>query len=463
MLEQYRKGSLPSTELLAADDHLAACARCREVASRAEAVKKSFAALGAELRARAPEEMEHLSYELLTAFIRGGLDEVERETVESHLAFCVECDDDVRDLSAFAAEVSDRRGRPAREPAAPTLWDRLAAFWLPLWNRPALRVGFSTALVITFVGALLWGLFTGPNPRPQDEVARTSPPSPVDTRPAKPDPSPAPSASPPEPRNANVSRPPSSPTPTRPDAPHPTGSVPTTTASPSPAATLAAALDDRRGRVTLDRQGRIEGLPALPPDLRRAVVAALQTRRVQTPAPIRELVGNAGTLLSGAAEGDSFAVSAPVGTVVRSTRPTLTWQALGGASSYSVTIFDADFNAVAASPPLTATSWPLPQPLRRGGVYRWQVTARTAGAEVLAPSPAEPEARFKVLDENSLGALSRAEPACLESHLACGVLYSRMGLMDEAEREFKSLADANPRSALARALLRDVRRLRLPR
>lgn len=131
--------------------------------------------------------------------------------------------------------------------------------------------------------------------------------------------------------------------------------------------------------------------------------------------------------------------------------------------SYSVTLFDADFNSVAASPPLTVTSRSVPQPLRRGGVYRWQVTARTAGAEVIAPSATAPEARFKVLDENSSGELARAEPACLQSHLACGVLYSRMGLMDEAEREFKSLADANPRSALARALLRDVRQSRRPR
>jgi hypothetical protein len=464
LLEQYRKGSLPSAELLAADDHLAACAHCRELASRADAVKKNFRALAAELHALEPEGAEHLSYERLAALVRREMDEVEREIVESHLAICGECAGDVRDLSAFASRHPGRREPKAERPAPFSLWEKLAAFWLPLRGRPDLRLGFSTVLVLVFLGTFLWWLFAASNPRPWNEAARNQTRSPDAAPSAQPERPQPPAPSPPEASGLEASRPAAVPPPLRPvesEASRPGGSTPL--AGPSPAPEIVAALDDGQGRVTLDRHGRIKGLPSLPPDLRQAVGTALQTRQVPTPAAIRELAGVAGTLLGGAEQGGAFAVSAPAGTVVRSTRPTLAWQPLGGASSYKVTVFDADFNVVADSPPLTATSWMVPQPLRRGVVYSWQVTARKDGAEVVAPSPAAPEVRFKVLDENSLKKLSPAERACHQSQLACGVLYSRVGLLDEAEREFKSLADANPRSTLARALLRDVRKARRPR
>jgi hypothetical protein len=333
-----------------------------------------------------------------------------------------------------------------------------------LGGRPDLRFGFSTALVLVLLTAFLWWLFAASNQRPGDEVARNETRPPGSAPSAQPGRTPPPTTSTPEERGPEASSPPAAATPPRPaesEAPRPAGSQ--SPASPSPAPEIVAALDDGQGRVTLDHRGRIEGLPLLPPDLRRAVGAALQTTRVQTPAAIRELVGTTGTMLGAAEQGGTFAVSAPVGTVVRSNRPTLAWQPLGGAAGYKVTVFDADFNVVADSPMLTATSWTVPQPLGRGVVYRWQVTARKNGAEVVAPSPTEPEARFKVLDENSLKELSSAEPACRQSRLACGVLYSRAGLLDEAEREFRSLAAANPRSTLARALLRDVRKARRPR
>jgi hypothetical protein len=212
--------------------------------------------------------------------------------------------------------------------------------------------------------------------------------------------------------------------------------------------------------VTIDRDGDVAGLPSLAPGLRRAVGLALLTRRAPTPTLLRDLNGPAGTLLGGEEAEDTFAVNAPVGTVVRSTRPTFDWNPLGGASSYIVTVLDADFNPVATSPALTSTSWTVPESLRRGVIYRWQVTALKNGGKVISPSARAPEARFKVLDDVATSELERAEQTCHGSHLACGVLYSRAGLLDDAEREFKALLDANPRSALAKELLRSVRKPR---
>lgn len=457
---------MPAGELLAADDHLASCADCRALAWGGEAIQQTFASLDADLRALDFEEDEHLSYERIAAFVRRELDEVERETVESHLTLCDDCAGDVRDLSAFATQVqAPREPRPA-PPVRPALGERLAAFWLTLRRAPALRFGLAAAVILVFVGAGLWWLLVPSDSRRGKDVAQTLPAT-RDAARATPPPGETHSPNPPESRGGDAAAPHASPTasptgvsgapppavsPSRPNAPRPSSGAP-----------IVAALEDHRGRVTLDGDGRIDGLPALPPDLRGATVAALRTRRVQIPAAVLELGGTAGTLLSRTESSDTFNVASPVATAVSSTRPTLNWQPLSGASSYKVTVFDADFNTVAVSPPLNATSWVVPQPLRRGGVYRWQVSALKGGEEVIAPAPTAPEARFTVLDESALKELAHAEQVCRESHLACGVLYSRVGLLEEAEREFKSLADANPHSALARALLRAVRKTRRPK
>jgi hypothetical protein len=188
----------------------------------------------------------------------------------------------------------------------------------------------------------------------------------------------------------------------------------------------------------------------------------LSTGRAQTPAFIEELVGRPGALLSGTSQSESFKPSSPVGTVVRHDRPTLEWQPLSGADSYTVTVSDSDLNALLTSPPLTDTRWTVPRPLGRGGVYTWQVTALRDGEEVVAPAPPAPEARFKVLGQAELKELLAAERAGSSSHLLRGVLYARAGLLDEAEREFRTLLRNNPRSPVARKLLRNLRQLRQP-
>jgi len=44
------------------------------------------------------------------------------------------------------------------------------------------------------------------------------------------------------------------------------------------------------------------------------------------------------------------------------------------------------------------------------------------------------------------------------SHLFLGLLYGREGLLHDAEREFRSLAEQNPDSPVARRLLASVSR-----
>jgi hypothetical protein len=223
---------------------------------------------------------------------------------------------------------------------------------------------------------------------------------------------------------------------------------------------IVAALNDAGGYVMLDRRGRIAGLTAVTPASEQALRTALSTGRAPTPGSIGELVGRPGALLGGASQSTPFRLTSPVGTFVRMDRPTLEWQPLGGADSYTVTVSDSDLNAVATSPPLKDTRWTLPRPLARGGTYVWQVTAMRAGEAVTAPAPPAPEARFRVLSQAGLDELSAAERAEPSSHLLRGVLYARAGLLDEADHEFQALQQKNPHSPVAQRLLRNLRRLR---
>ncbi len=223
---------------------------------------------------------------------------------------------------------------------------------------------------------------------------------------------------------------------------------------------IFVATTDGGGQVTLDVQGNIKGLETLPQSTQRAVHAALTTRRVETPSALKELAGKSGTLMGGGVEGVAFPLMSPVGTIVRTDRPTLHWRPLNGATSYTVTIFDPSFKVVATSQPSQANTWTVSRNLERGRVYSWQVAAVKDGKEVLSPTAPAPEARFKVLDREKAAELERLEKTHTNSHLALGVLYAHAGLLNEAEREFSSLLKENPQSPAAQELLRIVRAAR---
>ena len=173
-----------------------------------------------------------------------------------------------------------------------------------------------------------------------------------------------------------------------------------------------------------------------------------------------ELAKEAEVLMGPSSSGVAFALFNPVGTVIRTARPTFRWQALEGATSYSVTVFDADYNEIARSPVLTAPIWTMPEALERGRVYLWKVTATRDGKEIKSPVAPAPEARFRVLEKNKLDEISSARKDYPNSHLLTGLLYAQAGLLDEAEREFQILARRNPKSPIAQKLLRAIKNIK---
>lgn len=429
----YLERALPPAELLAADDHLAACETCRSsLRERATSDRPLAAALGSFLAPERPAA--HLTYEQLAAYVDHETDAAEREAIEGHLGVCSLCKEEARDLFAF----KDSMAAPPAQAAEP---ERARWSLAALWHRNALRLSGAAAVLVLAAGITLWLVL---KPADSGEIAGVKP-------------TPTPTASPVEP--------PATPTPspqeTIADLPPPTppvkmGQPP---APPVRPAVTVVALNDGAARVAIDDRGRVQGLDLLSAEDRQAVRDALLSGRIERPDALAGLEAKTGTLM-GAPGAPSFNLKSPLGTVVRTDAPTFRWQPLEGALSYTVNVYDTDFNKVATAQALAGTEWtPAGQGLARGRLYTWQVTAVKDGQEITSPAPPAPEAKFRILGQAQHSRLERAERLHPDSHLTLGVLYAQAGLLDEAEKEFQALVEANPESARARELLKNVRAL----
>lgn len=453
--ERHRLGLLMPAELLAAQAHAAVCEECRARLADAVMLDAAFAKVHEEFSVRG-EDPEHLPYEQLAAFVDGSLDDVTREMAESHLAVCAGCAgdaDDLRQYQAIAAETpAALTPSGVGEPVKPYVawWRRLSTFDF------SFGALVPAAAAATLIVAALFGLWVAS----RRSVAPDSGPV-ARTKPAE-----SPAAAPtPESSARQIERPVElAALPTPPPSPPPTQLSKATTAAPETRASHVA-LDDGGRQVVFDARGGLRGLETLSPAARGAVRRSLETNRVETPRVLDGLAGGESGVLMGAeptAGGQTsvpFALVGPLGRVVREDRPVLRWQPLAGAVSYTASVVNSNFQVVAESGPTHATEWTPAAPLGRGQTYYWQVTATLAdGGEVISPRMPAPRARFRVLEESAAEELRRLEESAPESHLARGVLYARAGLVEEAEAEFRKLVALNPRSSVARKLLRSVRR-----
>lgn len=440
-IEYYQQRSLAPLELLSVDDHLVACKACRQKLCDEVQPQPIIASLRASLT-EAGDTTEHLSYKELAAFVDDELNGTDRPIVLEHLDACAQCRAEMQDLATFKITLVPLSDDEPARPATITLRARVANFFHSLTSLSALRLSSAVAVLLLIIaGVIIWlalrqartsQVAVNEHPQVTNVVARPTP----DTTPS-----------------SNLQQ-----TTTNGSAPEPQP-TPAKIATPTPSAEVVVALNDGGKRITLDEKGQLAGMESLSTAEQSAIKSALKTQRVETERAFAGLTGYNGGLMGGPSEGVTFALHTPVGTVVRTDRPLFSWQALTGAKSYVVTVYDADYNKVLTSPPLSVTRWTAPQALRRGSRYWWQVTAMTSDREIVSPAPPVPEARFIVLTETQAHELNRAEQAARNSHLARGVLYVRMGLLDEAEREFQALKAENPRSPVARKLLLNVRRL----
>ena len=361
------------------------------------AIASSAEAANASSRfARAVVAPDHLTYGQLEGYLDGRLSAIERATVDSHIESCDECRGDLGGLSAAT--------KP--EPARSSVFDWLFARPVPVFASLFLVAG---ATVVVWMFSDLTEL-----PLPAEMVAV-----------------------PESPRVEN------SPLIDEATAPEQT-----------PTAVLATAITDGGETVGIGQDGELAGYNSVPASFRSLMKNTLSAGKLSVP-DLSDLKGASGALMGDEAP-TVFHVRSPIGKVLRTSSATFSWDALAGAESYVVEVFDKDFKKVASSGELKSTTWKTDLP--RGRTYIWQVTATKEGEVFKSPQRPAPEARFRIIDAktaNDLAAVSRSNP---RAHFLLGVAYASAGLIDDARRELELAVKENPRADLPRQLLRQLPR-----
>lgn len=429
---RYRQRTLSPADLIAACDHLAACATCRAGVSDAEHLQSAFDALGPSLHQSAASESTHLTVESLAAYAAGHLAGADLDVVSSHLEICAECDANAVGLNgAEPAAERSVKVQPRPKPSLPMRpWAKLATRWRQQPIGVLVTALAVVALVALCVSVLMLRaenqrLWAGVSSlEHQNGELRTQLSALGDLQ-------------------AEVAKLRKS-------------------ESSGSEIEFVVALNDAGEVVGLDKQGNLAGLRGLSPAQKTLIKTALTSGRLKTPRWFADIAGSDAALMGGG-DRESFRLTSPVGTATRTNRPAFRWTPLAGATSYKVTVSDSNFKSVAVSDSISGTEWTPSLPLKRGAIYTWEVTAAKDGKEITAPAPPAPEASFRVLDSASLAELETARRENSDSHLLLGILYANAGLLDDAERELQLLANANPESSVAGKLRSSLKGLRDPK
>jgi hypothetical protein len=422
----FRERTMGPTERKRIDSHVAECESCLRRILPSEDTALVYSELTEALLPDGSDEPFHLSNADVRAYANGlvdGLgDQADRIIFESHCDICDQCSEAVRLLAASSpVESVSSSARQAEVPAQQFFPSWRAAFqFTPARAAAALLV--VAGLVLAFVVWQRW------HSRVVDQtVQKNATQTPSST-------------------SANAS-------PTFAQAEAPKGPT-------SDQLAVALSLEDNGRKVQLDKSGKLIGLEELPEATRSLVRSVLANKTLSKPEVLDQLTAPSITLMDPAAREKTFGLLGPSGTVIATDRPNLRWQALAGATSYTVFVFDADFNRVTSSAPQTATQWTTPA-LRRGMIYSWEVVAVRNGQEVRSPVAPAPRAQFKILEADKLLELTNLKQQSQISHLTLGLTYARFGLIAEAEGQLQIVARENPNSPVATKLLRTVQEWRI--
>ena len=393
----FRERTIGPTERERIDSHVAECESCLRRILPSEDTALVYSELTEALLPDGADEPFHLSNAEIRAYANGSIDQTDRVISESHLDICDQCSKAVQSLAASSQ-------------FSPS-WS--AAFqFTPA--RVAAAVLVAACLVLAFVVWLHWPA-RAPEQPAQQVRSETPSPTPAQTQ--------------------------------------------STKDSTADQLAVVASLEDNGRKIQLDNSGKLIGLDELPEASRALVRSVLANKTLAKPEVLDKLTAPSITLLDPTARENTFGLLGPSGTVIETDRPNLRWQALAGATSYTVTVFDADFNLVTRSTPISVTQWTTPA-LRRGIIYSWEVVAVRDGQEVRSPVAPAPRAQFKILEADKRLELTNLKKHSPISHLTLGLTYARFGLLAEAEGQLQILARENPNSPVATRLLRTIQEWR---
>lgn len=233
----------------------------------------------------------------------------------------------------------------------------------------------------------------------------------------------------------------------------PAPSAPVTVAPPVPQ--VVASLADGGGRIALLEDGTITGIALRSERDAEDLRAVLSGRAIEIPTFIAAMPGS---VRGGGAGAHPLRAIEPFRSAVREARPRFSWTPVPGARGYRVAVFDADYEEVARGEAASRTSWTPPEPLLAGVDLSWHVVAETGAGELSSSGADRAEAVFRVLTAEEAAEVARGEAHYRDSHLLRGLLYSRHGLLHDAERELRRVAEQNPGSPAVQALIGTVSR-----
>jgi hypothetical protein len=423
-VKQLCVSALPEDELDAAALHTAECSSCHK--RFVEELKRQPDPASSNFTFE-PEfwfRNDHLDFDQIVSLVDKTLDQETEEIIEIHLNTCETCREDVHSFLA-SREATAREMDTSYGPTGYESAHILSAH--PWWHRLQMKPVYAVAAMLLAVAVLVGVLALNRRSGPLEANQRDQ-------------------------TNHGIER------------------SPNTSASPAPNvvsgpsnvdnAAKVAVLKDGRGEVTVDKNGRVNGLDEVSENSRQYIARAALSERIDTPDVLRHLSGD-GSGLRGSDNGrPEFELVYPARRVVVEDTPLFKWESLTGVSNYRVYVLDANGKQVGQSEelPPTQTQWKALASLRRGQVFSWVVTALVDGKKVVSPSASAPETKFAVLSTSDFRELTRLKKS--NSHFALGVFYARVGLLDHAEREFRSLIKLNPNSELPRKLLHSVRSIK---
>jgi len=417
--------ALPEADLTMAARHLADCSDCHRLlvsSLRERRLETPSFTLAPEFWLR----NEHIDYDQLVELADGKLDTAERESIDAHLKICSVCEEDVKSFLVFREQIAPEL--KMHYPAVVAKPNREKPNWWEAWRRMGWKPIYAAALVVVGIAIVIGvGVMLKRRATLQAQQVPTPQISPGST---------------PDSRADNFPSPPAAP-------------IESPIEKPNNAETVVT-LNDRGGTITVYKSGNVTGLDDVPAPTRDAIARVLSSERLEQPAILKELGGQEGTL-RGNKNAQPFKLTYPSRTVIISDRPNFKWEKASGASSYRVYVNDPTGREVARSEELPSerTEWMIPNPLKRGKIYAWTVIEMVDGREIISPGSAFPEMKFQILSASDLQKLSQLKRT--RSHLALGVFYARVGMIDEAEREFQELVRLNPKSKVADKILHDVR------
>jgi hypothetical protein len=417
----FRERTIRPKERERIDLHVAGCDGCLRRILPSEDSALVYSELTEALLSDSADEAFHLSNADFRRYANGLVDQTDRLIFESHFDICDQCSEAVQSLAA---------NPPVESVSSSTRQAEIPAYqFSPAWSAvfqftPARAVAGVLVAACLVLAVVVWQRW---HARAVDQTAQKT---------------------------------------TSQSASNPTGSgsaTPAETQATKDSTTdqfaVAASLKDNGRKIQLDNRGILVGLEELPEASRSLVRSVLTTKTLSKPEVLDKLTAPSITLLDPTAGENTFGLLGPSGTVIATDHPNLRWQALAGAASYTVSVFDADFNRVTRSAPQAATQWTSTR-LRRGMIYSWEVVAVRNGQEVRSPVAPAPRAQFKILEAEKLIELANLKKHSPVSHLTLGLTYARFGLLAEAEGQLLILARENPNSAVATRLLRTVQEWR---